>query len=279
MTRAGAIFQLAFDRDAPPRNLRLRNAEWGVLFAIDGKRSAGEILRRLDLSEARGAEIFESLLDRELIQEREVSYQEYVAAQTQVESGKNEEPRSLAEFLFGGALLGEGQGGDRAAVAEVSPTRPSAPVAGHSPQKASNRDPNDPAPGLRSRPVNFRPLESAQRPAQAVPSSGSTTAAASPKTANPSRSSMPATPVTPARRLSLKNVIEFILNRAPDLNAGQLDVYRVFIRINTQLLKRNGIHSLRFTDDHVITDPELQHAILNSVERTLGIKVPGDVFV
>jgi hypothetical protein len=88
---------------------------------------------------------------------------------------------------------------------------------------------------------------------------------------------MPAT--LNSRRLSLKNVIDFIIHNAADLNAGQLDVYRVFIRVNTQLLKRNGIHSLRFTDDRVITDPELQDAILQSVDRTLGLSCPDDVFI
>jgi hypothetical protein len=73
--------------------------------------------------------------------------------------------------------------------------------------------------------------------------------------------------------------MQFILDRATDLTAGQLDVYRVFIRVNTGLLKRNGITTLRFQDDRLIQDPELQEAITQSVEKTLGLQCPREVYV
>jgi len=80
------------------------------------------------------------------------------------------------------------------------------------------------------------------------------------------------------RRLSLKALMRFILSRAPDTNSGQLDVYRVFIRVNTKLLKSNGITTLRFEDDHLVSDPELKSAILSSVRKTLGVTCPQEVF-
>ncbi len=64
--------------------------------------------------------------------------------------------------------------------------------------------------------------------------------------------------------------MQHILARAGDQQAGQLDIYRVFIRINTKLLQRSGITTLRFQDDRLIEDPELQQAIAASVEKALG---------
>ncbi|MCG8456433.1 MAG: hypothetical protein MI919_09135 [Holophagales bacterium] len=83
----------------------------------------------------------------------------------------------------------------------------------------------------------------------------------------------------PMKRLSLEAVMRFIMNQAADLQAGQLDVYRVFIRVNTKLLRRNGITTLRFEDDHLVSDPELQDAITLSLERTLGLRCPEACFL
>ena len=61
--------------------------------------------------------------------------------------------------------------------------------------------------------------------------------------------------------------------------AGQLDVYRAFVRVPPQLLQRNGITTLRFEDDRLVSDPDLQQAILTSVQHVLGRPCPPDVFV
>ena len=73
--------------------------------------------------------------------------------------------------------------------------------------------------------------------------------------------------------------MQHILHRAPDPTAGQLDVYRVFIRVDTGLLRRNGITTLRFRDDHLVSDPELQEALVSSLQSTLGISCPGHIYV
>jgi hypothetical protein len=78
--------------------------------------------------------------------------------------------------------------------------------------------------------------------------------------------------------MSLQSVIQFILNQNPDPTAGHLATYQVFMGINTQLLKKNGITSLRFQDDRLITDPELQSAIAENIKKVLGIACPDDVF-
>lgn len=47
----------------------------------------------------------------------------------------------------------------------------------------------------------------------------------------------------------------------------------------SELLKRNGIETLRFTEDRLVTDPELEQAIVRSVKKTLGLECPDSVWV
>jgi hypothetical protein len=79
--------------------------------------------------------------------------------------------------------------------------------------------------------------------------------------------------------LSLRAVMRFITTQANGNDAGQLDVYRTFVRVPPQLLQRNGITTLRFEDDRLVSDPDLQQAILTSVQHVLGRPCPPDVFV
>jgi hypothetical protein len=51
------------------------------------------------------------------------------------------------------------------------------------------------------------------------------------------------------------------------------------IRVDTRLLIRNGITTLRFQDDRLISDPELQQAITSNVEKILGLECPQTVYV
>jgi hypothetical protein len=81
-----------------------------------------------------------------------------------------------------------------------------------------------------------------------------------------------------ARALSLKQLMKLILDRYPDETAGQLAIYRVFINVDNQLLRKNGINSLRFSEDRSITGPALQVAIQASVEQTLGMQLPESVW-
>jgi len=72
--------------------------------------------------------------------------------------------------------------------------------------------------------------------------------------------------------MSLQAVIQFILNQnSSDPTAGHFATYQVFMGIGTPLLKRNGITSLRFQEDRIITDPELQGAIIESLQKVLKV--------
>ncbi len=79
--------------------------------------------------------------------------------------------------------------------------------------------------------------------------------------------------------LSLQAVMRFIAEQSGDADAGQLDIYRAFVRVNPQLLRRNGITTLRFEEDRLLTDPDLQQALLASVEQVVGCSCPPEVFV
>lgn len=85
---------------------------------------------------------------------------------------------------------------------------------------------------------------------------------------------VPAVAPKPARRLSLKALLTAIAGRASSPEAGQLDVYRVFLQVDPRLLERNGITTLRFTEERDIHDPQLQQAIVAAVEHVLGMAVP-----
>ena len=96
----------------------------------------------------------------------------------------------------------------------------------------------------------------------------------------PSPGALPAQAVRGVRKLNLKAVMNFIASQVGgDVNAGQLAVYRVFMRVDTKLLKRNGITSLRFQEDRIVSDAELEEAILGSTRKALGVGCPDDVFV
>jgi len=88
----------------------------------------------------------------------------------------------------------------------------------------------------------------------------------------------PSAPVPTVRSMSLQSVIQFILNQTSDPTAGHLATYQIFMGIDTQLLKRNGITSLRFQDDRFITDEALQDAIAQNILKILRVPCPEAVF-
>lgn len=89
----------------------------------------------------------------------------------------------------------------------------------------------------------------------------------------------PLPPPPPAKTMSLLSVIRFIQEQNRDKTAGQLAVYRVFMGVDTRLLKKNGIQSLRFQDDRLITDHELQQSISENVSRALRKNLPQNVYL
>lgn len=337
--RPGVIFELARELDSLPAGLKLRNLEWGLLFAVTGEHTVAQIADHFRLAPEERDVAFARLAETGLIVEREVTVKEYLSAAATL---RDDQPKTLARFLRAGAAL-ETPAATHGPAATSSPetgSRPAEPVRAQAPTSPQPETPPKRSPLAPASldtaiddnltravpilgPVDFEPLAGpppAQRPAtpapprprapqspprpaspmrpptsQPRPSQPARLEAPTPSTAEPSapprrraaprvqpsaRRSPAGRQGTPAgRRLSLKALMQFILSRANDPTSGQLDIYRVFIRVNTQLLKRNGITTLRFSEDRLIADPELQQAIASSVRKSLGVNCPSQVFV
>lgn len=264
--RPGTVFQIARELRQLPESLKLRNLEWGLLFAITGEHTVAQLGTHFGLAPAERDAAFARLQAKGLIQERELSLSQYLRAAATL---GDDQPKSLARFLRAGSALGA----TAPAAAVPAPATPG--PAAKAPAKTT---PTTPTPTVKAPRASEEAIITRAVP---VPSRGDISF--QPLSSPPK----PAAPATPARagtapaspRLSLKALMRFILDRAGDLNAGQLDIYRVFIRVNTRLLKRNGITTLRFEDDHLISDPELQAALTSSLRKTLGLGCPREVFV
>ena len=298
--RHGTVYQLTQDLVSLPESLKLRNVEWGVLFAVTGEHTVAQISDHFGLEAGEQKNIFGRLLAEGLIAEREVSYGEYLRAASTV---RDDKPQTLARFLRAGVTFGPVSRMRRAAERTPSSGQPVVSTSAESTKPAaSGATAAAHAPGetelLQTRAIptfsreqleTFEPLQHPVPPPaapQATPAATSASTTQSPQppahaaaTTGGALYGAPPQPPERPRQLSLKRVMQFILDRAPDLNAGQLDIYRVFIRVNTKLLRRNGINTLRFEEDRLITDAELQAAITASVEKTLGLTCPQNVYL
>lgn len=288
--QAAIVYQLKRSLAELPESLRLRNHEWGALFAVTGQHSCAQIGTLLGLEAEERDRTFERLHSFGLIEERPLSYGEYLRA---VASGRDEEAKSLGAFLRGGQAMPRARSAmapaDSAGPSGGTPRLPNTPGVVSPPVPAISRTapPPSPPPVLtadsdlnitRALPTYDRQklieatVEAALSPAflpLETPAVGSATRGSAAR----------GTAVLGRNALSLKALMQFILGKASDVQTGQLDIYRVFIRINTKLLQRNGITTLRFEEDRLIEDPELQSAIATSVEKALGMTCPPEVFV
>lgn len=242
---AATVYRLARPLATVREDLRLRNVEWGVLFAITGEHSVAQIGDLFALAPAERDAVFERLRQAGLLEERPLTRAEHLRALAGVRD--DDAPRTLAAFLGAGAAW-DGRATSLEALVEEAATTTRAiayvPSAGETV-------------------VPFLPLTP---PPLAAP------ALAPPPAAGPPRPDG-------VRRLSLRALIQQVIDHADDVQSGQLDVYRVFIRVPTRLLKRNGIDTLRFQDDRLIDDPELQQALAASLASTLGMPCPSSLFV
>jgi hypothetical protein len=265
---------------ALPDGLKLRALEWALYFAVNGTHSAAELGRQLRVEPAERDEALTRLASLGLVDECEIDATEYVRA---LAAAGDRDEKTLREFLIGVARRQESpavpspsDGPETPAAIAQAPSAPlpprpapitpalTAPKAEGSPQPAPRPSPQavvTPAPlsGTLPRPVaprfGFKPLP----PPDDVVKENQ--------------------PMSASRRLSLRALMNLIETEAGSREAGQLDIYRVFVRVDTSLLKRNGIETLRFTDDRLVSDPELEQALVRSVKRTLGLNCPDSVWV
>jgi hypothetical protein len=252
-------------------NLRLRALEWALYFAVDGKHTAAELGRQIRVEIADRDEALARLMSLGIIKERELNAWEYVHALAA--SGDREE-KTLQEFLLGAAKPA-GTTGTAGVVPEVS----------RSPQQTDRE--SSTVPHL----VQFEPTGSPRsrlRDAADIAAPSASTAlrriASQPAFGfkplpSPEDDTKENRPMSVSRRLSLRAFMNLIERHAGSREAGQLDTYRVFVRIDTPLLRRNGIETLRFADDRLVSDPELEKALVRSLKKTLGLDCPESVWV
>jgi hypothetical protein len=86
-------------------------------------------------------------------------------------------------------------------------------------------------------------------------------------------------PLVSRRRLSLRNLMANLSEGAATPEEGQMNVYRLFLRLDSNELQRHGIKTLRFEDDRFVDDPDLQEQILAAYQTTFRKPCPASVFV
>lgn len=286
----GAIFQLVQDLPQISSHVELRHIEWGVLLAVTGQHTVAQISDHFGLTPETRQEVFGRLRHFGLIEERPVRFNEYVRARA---ISGDDSPSTLAQFLTPGATLGAVPGDEPPSPVVTKTSPASDPLANPEAQAAA---PNPSSPPTAPLPLTGTSAASSPAALESKTDNSSTiplvTQVISTRSPIPPVASFePLEPppmssstgdiatTTQGRHMSLKALMRFIIERAADLNAGQLDVYRVFIRIDSQLLKRNGITTLRFEEDHLVSDPLLKKALANSLQHTLGLPCPQEVFV
>ncbi len=245
--RKGTIYRVNTSLDDIPADLELKNIEWGLLLAMDGKHTVAQLQYAFDLSAEEIHEAVKALMKTGMVEEVNVNLSGYLRAQSTIDKDK---PKTIDKFLSG-AAMGLHEVPAEVGQEDADPDTAVATDGSQSEQKDDSREP-----GRSAGAASFSASASSFRPL------------ANPKESLESMS----------KRLSLRKVIQFILDRAIDENSGQLDVYRVFVPIDTTLLKRNGINSLHFDDDHIIEDKELCEALEGSMKNTLGVQCPRDAY-
>lgn len=276
----GAVLELTAGLPDLSPELRLRSLEWGVLFSTTGGHSVSQIADLLGLPVAEVQASCHELLEQGLLRERALTYGEYL----RTAAGESGGPKTLNEFLQTGAAW-QGSSED-----PVIPPKPMARVTefnGANVDDPRSTDSFD-ATVTRAVPTISRSEVLAFSPLATPLASKAPASSDAPDRPSPSSQPAKITEIRPSDttrpekkvpRMSLRTLMGSIMNRAPDLSSGRLDVYRVFIRVDTELLRRNGITTLRFEEDRQIEDKELQEAIQDSLRATLDMECPADVFL
>lgn len=233
------IFERADDWNARGDKLRLRPGEWMLLESVDGWHTIGEILEvgEWDLPSTEAS--IEKLLQLGLLRRAEYSWEEYCHRFRDDDVEGEGEEESLGE-----EAVAEETAPPALSVAALVPETP-APVA----SVASPAAAEPPAAGV------------------TLPAAEATIPEPAPAVAAPP--SVPA--AAPAPPLPLRQVLDFVMDRAGGGPKGQLAVYRTFLKVPMHQLRESGIKSLNVTTaDLMITDPALQQSLLKAVASVVG---------
>lgn len=246
-----SVYRRARDPLDLPDDLRLRALEWALYFAVTGKHTVGELGRRMRAADLESEAAFSRLVGLGLIEEQELGASEYVSALAA--SGDRDE-RTLREFLVN--------------VATPAPASVQTEESGEVPHHETSAEPR--LPQVADQAVSSPRIAPRGRVAPPL---------AFKRLPSPDEVPKENRLMSRSRKLSLRALMNLIEKQAGSREAGQLDIYRVFVRVDTVLLRRSGIETLRFTEDQLVSDPELEQAIIRSVKKTLGLDCPETVWV
>lgn len=350
-----AVYQPSASAAGRLREIRLRNIEWSVFFALDGRKSWSVLAQSLEISGAEIEQIAGALIRLQLVDECAIALEDYL--RNRGKSPERDAATTLEEFLQGKVLE---PALPSMAVAEAVPTKttvmpavspaavsatatsvqptviyariqtPSMPIMDE-PEHAEADDTSEPGePAIKQandaeeiedveievpQPVQSEGEESAEEPAMMpsldeaeeeqmgnpVADEYSEPLPDAPGLADfdlppipditdlppipdleplPEEAPPAAPPEPPARRLRLSRIINLVVQQAQDPTEGQILMYRIFLRVPSELMRRNGIKSLSLVDESTETDDELLiDAISAAYSRCTGNPMPDEVFV
>lgn len=242
------IYERAEDWNARGDKLRLRPGEWMLLEAVDGWHTIGEILEAGEWDEPSTEASLEKLLKLGLIRQNEYSWEDYCHRFREEDEEESEETAGVeapAKEEPGIPLT--------AAAPELVPAAGAPTPEGAAPE----------APAFTPAPPELTAA------APAAEEAGETLvdafAGIAPEPASPPPAAAPVEP------LPLREVLDFVMDRAGGGPKGQLAVYRTFLKIPMHQLRESGIKSLNVaTSDLMIRDPALQDSLLQAVEAVVG---------
>ncbi|MGN6187181.1 MAG: hypothetical protein ACTHQM_26385 [Thermoanaerobaculia bacterium] len=235
-----SVYRRAKEPNQLSNELKLIALEWALYFAVTGTHTATELGKQLRVDAEDRNRALARLLELGLIAEQELHPADYVRA---LAAAGDPQEKTLREFLIAASQSSD--------VVEATPRPQLHDVKDFATATLQRVVP--PRPAKVAPPLAFTPL--------------------------PSPNDRKENRMSGSRKLSLRALMNLIESQAGSREAGQLDIYRVFVRVDTSLLKRSGIETLRFTEDRLVSDPELQQAIVRSVKKTLGVDCPESLWV
>lgn len=250
---ASAVYQLLLRPEELPSNLRLPSSAWAVLFSLSGRHSVAQIGAQLGLSPESRDRAFGDLLEANLVVERRLSMAEYLRSAGTIDDG---ERRTFGAFLRGAPAR-------PAAVPPIGPTLEESEASDSSLPEAAQRF------------AATEPLPSPSRAKATTPSAAAFRPLALPEEETP-MTTMPPSPAPRALNLRVLNRLFFERSVSPE--QAQLDIYRVYLRVDAHLLTRAGITTLKFEEDRLVDDPELVERLTQSAADALGAPLPESVW-
>lgn len=263
---------LSYERDLS--QIRLRPPAWKLLLAFDGNRTVSEVSLSIGMPIQEITPLTEEFTQKGWIEEQALTLDQYLKSNGTGTFAPPPQP-----------VL------DLPPAPVPPPVPPAVPVLKEPPITllpppeivAAPAPPEPVAPTPAPAPKPVKPVIP-PRPASVVPPPKILSAAApAPKTESPFVLT-PKAPVTPPPRqkekLRVQALIDFLVSLGETKILGQLLVYRILVRVPSELLDNANVATLQLANDPtLIADEALQQAIVRAVYDTVNRPLPDGIFV